>query len=243
MADFLANLAAHHDSAWAKAEGYEKQERPIQAVKKILVSGAVDVVFIQNTASHMVVAGEDQDTISRVQTRFEGGTLVIESEGISISSGGLNIHVSGSGNVFAGGTINFNGRNGGFNLQQKGRAIVAISLPKTPGIQIMGSGDVTLYGLSQSSLDLRVQGSGDITASGTVDHLIADIAGSGDIDVTDLISNTADLRVAGSGDIKAFVKTAVKAQIAGSGDIVIRGNPGSRDHSVVGSGDIKFKKS
>jgi hypothetical protein len=30
--------------------------------------------------------------------------------------------------------------------------------------------------------------------------------------------------------------------VAGSGDIVVRGNPPSRDQSVAGSGDIKFKK-
>jgi hypothetical protein len=40
---------------------------------------------------------------------------------------------------------------------------------------------------------------------------------------------------------KIVVKGA-KARVAGSGDIVIRGNPPIRDHSVAGSGDIKFKK-
>ncbi|WP_454844529.1 GIN domain-containing protein [Pseudomonas veronii] len=50
------------------------------------------------------------------------------------------------------------------------------------------------------------------------------------------------MSVAGSGDIDAYVSDSVKARVAGSGDIVIRGNPPIRDHTVAGSGDIKFKK-
>jgi len=53
---------------------------------------------------------------------------------------------------------------------------------------------------------------------------------------------SAVLSVSGSGDIDAYVTQSVKARVAGSGDIVVRGNPPIRDHSVAGSGDIKFKK-
>jgi hypothetical protein len=102
--------------------------------------------------------------------------------------------------------------------------------------------DVTLYDLQQAVLDLGVQGSGDITAFGRVDLLDAEVAGSGDVDTSELVATSAKLSVAGSGDIDAYVSNSVKARVAGSGDIVIRGNPPIRDHSVAGSGDIKFKK-
>ena len=75
-----------------------------------------------------------------------------------------------------------------------------------------------------------------------MDLLDAEVAGSGDVDTSELVATSAKLSVAGSGDIDAYVSNSVKARVAGSGDIVIRGNPPIRDHSVAGSGDIKFKK-
>ena len=43
------------------------------------------------------------------------------------------------------------------------------------------------------------------------------------------------------GDIEAFIRSEVRARVAGSGDILVRGNPPHRDHSVAGSGKIKFR--
>jgi hypothetical protein len=221
-------------------------------VSKVVVKGAVDVVFFRAPAAHLVVAGENQEAIRSIKTRFDGNKLVIEQEGVSISGAGGSIHVSGSGNIVAGGTIYVGGRRGGINMQfngpvggvviGQGRCIVGIALPESPSIRIKGSGDVTLYDLKQSLLDVGIQGSGDITAFGQVDHLDAEVAGSGDVDASELVAMSAELSVAGSGDIDAHVTQSVKARVAGSGDIVVRGNPPIRDHSVAGSGDIKFKK-
>jgi len=240
------------DSAWERAANYEKEERPMRSVSKIVVKGAVDVVFFRAPAAHLVVAGENQEAIRGIKTRFEGNKLVIEQEGVSISGAGGSIHVSGSGNIVAGGTIYVGGRRGGVTMQfngpvgsvvvGQGRCIVGIALPEAPGIRIKGSGDVTLYDLRQSVLDVGIQGSGDITAFGQVEHLDAEVAGSGDVDASELVAMSAELSVAGSGDIDAYVTQSVKARVAGSGDIVVRGNPPIRDHSVAGSGDIKFKK-
>ena len=230
-----------HSSEWARAANYEKEERPMRAVRKIVVKGAVDVVFFRAPAAHLVVAGESRDAIRGIQTRFDGNKLVIEQEGISISGNGGNIHVSGSGNIVAGGNIYVGGRGGGISIGH-GRCIVGIALPEAPSIRIKGSGDVTLYGLQQASLDLGIQGSGDITAFGQVEHLEVEVAGSGDVDASDLMAMSASLAVAGSGDIDAHVSQSVRARIAGSGDIVVRGNPPVREHSVAGSGDIKVKK-
>ncbi len=47
--------------------------------------------------------------------------------------------------------------------------------------------------------------------------------------------------VAGSGDIEAIICSEVRARVAGSGDILVRGDPPHRDHSVAGSGKIKFR--
>lgn len=177
--------AGQRDSAWERAANYQKEERPIHPVRKIVLKGAVDVVFFHSPSAHLVVAGENQEAIRSIKTRFEGDKLVIEQEGVSISGSGGSIHVSGSGNFVAGGTIYVGGRHGGVTMQFNGpggqvvmghgRCIVGIALPEAPSIRIKGSGNVTLYGLQQAMLDLRVQGSGDITAFGRVDILDAEV--------------------------------------------------------------------
>lgn len=243
---------SRRDSAWERAAKYEKEERPMRSVSKIVVKGAVDVVFFRAPGAQLVVAGENQEAIQGIKTRFDGNKLVIEQEGVSVSGAGGSIHVSGSGNIVAGGTIHIGGRRGGVTMQfngpasnvviGQGRCIVGIALPEAPSIRIKGSGDLTLYDLQQSVLDVGIQGSGDITAFGQVEHLAAEVAGSGDVDTSELVAMSAVLSVSGSGDIEAYVTQSVKARVAGSGDIVVRGNPPIRDHSVAGSGGIKFKK-
>lgn len=242
----------YRQTAWEPAAKMYKEERSMRSVTKIVVKGAVDVVFFRESSSQLVVASDEQSLIKNVITRFEGSKLVIEQEGVSISGGGRSINVSGNGNIIAGGniyisggrgkqTMRFPGSVGDFAIGQ-GRCLIGITMPEAPLIRVKSSGNVTLYDLDQPVLDVSVQGSGDITAFGRVELLDAEVAGSGDFDASELVSRAAKLSVAGSGDIDAFVTDNVKARVAGSGDIVVRGSPATRDHNVFGSGDIKFKK-
>lgn len=244
MSNPLLSGSAHEkDSAWKQAEGYEKEERPMRSVRKIVVKGSVDVVFFRAPNARLVVAGENQDAIRSVQTRFDGDKLVIEQQGVSINVSGGSINVSGSGNVVitgSGGRFSISGRGNSISVGSLS-AMVGIALPEAPSIRIKGSSDVTLYDLRQPALNLGIQGSGDIEAFGQVDHLDVQVDGSGDVDVSELVAVSAELSISGSGDIDAHVTRSVKARVAGSGDIVVRGNPPIRDHSVAGSGHIKFK--
>lgn len=171
-------------SAWDRIENHVKEERPLQPVRKILVKGSVDVVFRRFDKPVLIVAGETADAVASVKTYFNGGKLVIEREGMSISTGY--------------GRMVFHGTVGSFVM-------------------------------------------GDISAYGQVAHLDVEIASSGDVDASELIADHASLSIAGSGDIGAFVRSEVRARVAGSGDIVVRGDPPRRDHSVAGSGKIKFR--
>ncbi|EKF7417495.1 TPA: DUF2807 domain-containing protein [Pseudomonas aeruginosa] len=241
---------AHEENEWKAANGYVKEERPVQQVRELLVIGAVNVVFFTGSKPQMVVAGENRDVINRVKTYIDGDKLVIEQDGVTIQGGGGRVHVSGSGNIVAGGSIHIGGR-GGVSMSfggssanvviTSGGCLVGLALPEAPTVDIQGSGDVVLYGLNQQSLEISIQGSGDVAAFGRVDDLEVEIAGSGDVDASDLVAAAARLSIAGSGDIDAHVTRSVKARIAGSGDIVVRGNPAARDHSVAGSGKVKFK--
>lgn len=238
---------AREENAWKTADGYVKEERPVKQVRKLLVKGAVDVVFFSALKPQLVVAGENRDVLNSVKTYIEGDELVIEQEGITIHGGGGSIHVPGSGNIVAGGTINVGGR-GGVSMSFGGssakvmigavRCIVGLALPTAPSVSIKGAGDVSLHGLDQQVLEIGIQGSGDVTAFGRVEDLEVEIAGSGDVDASDLVAAAARLSIAGSGDIDAYVTRSVRARIAGSGDIIVRGNPVTRDHSVAGSGKV-----
>jgi hypothetical protein len=79
------------------------------------------------------------------------------------------------------------------------------------------------------------------SAFAQVGRLDVEIAGSGDVVASELIADRAHLWIAGSGDIEAFVRSEVNARVAGSGDILVLGNPPSRDSQVAGAGKIKFR--
>lgn len=234
------------DSSWERIENYVKEERTLQPIRKIVVKGSVDVVFRRADKPILIVAGETVDAVASVKTYFNGGKLVIEQEGVTIEFGSSRMTFHGSVGSFVAGRSFVMGNNVvncesiGTSISQ-GKVIVGIALPEAPAIKIKGSGDVTLLDLRQAGLDLEIEGSGDITAYGQVASLNVQIGGSGDVDASELVADRASLSVAGSGDIEAFVRSEVSARVAGSGDIVVRGNPSRRDHSVAGSGNIKFR--
>lgn len=107
-------------------------------------------------------------------------------------------------------------------------------------VEVAGSGDVGLKGVSQGDLDLSIRGSGNIRAAGEVVRLNATVQGSGDMKLRALSAAIAQLDVQGSGDITATVTKSVIANVRGSGDITILGDPPARQTQVYGSGDIEF---
>lgn len=239
----LATLSQQEGcTLWARTEDYEREARAIKGVSRIIVHGSAQVVIFRADRLALMVAGESGEAIRHIKTTVADDTLVIEQEGNVVSAAGGSVHVSGSGNIVAGGNVYINGErvSCGANLSGSG-AIVWLALPNTPSIQTIGSGDVTLYGLKQQSIKLDVQGSGDIAASGQVADMRATVYGSGDIDLSKLRAITGNLFAMGSGDVTAHVTDAVSACVMGSGDIIVLGSPAQRSCQVSGSGDIRFK--
>lgn len=255
MSDFWSTLPDAQVAA-----SYKHSERPIKAVSKIIIKGSTNVYFRSLNTPHLIVSGVTQDVVNRVKTNLVGDKLIIETEPFYFQSskvtggifrrifGGIsssNISVSGNGIVITvNNTGNINGQTiytGNISTGSEGHAVVGIALPEIPIVNIKGSGNITLLDLKQAGIVLEIEGSGDINASGEVDSLTVKIAGSGDVDATDLIVNQGNLSIAGSGDIRAHVKQSVTAQIAGSGDIVVRGHPVQKSQKITGSGSVKFK--
>ncbi len=102
---------------------------------------------------------------------------------------------------------------------------------------IAGSGDINVDELTAVSLDVTIPGSGEINLSGEVDHQDINIAGSGKYMAEDLLSHSADISLAGSGNMRIWVTDQLDVRILGSGDIRYYGTP-SIKQSIVGSGNI-----
>lgn len=224
---------------------YTHEDRPVQSVRKIVVKGSVDVFFRRFNTPQLVVAGETQEAIDAIKTRIKGDKLIIENEGSTFSGNCVSFGDISVGHVGGRVHVNINGQNihigGNVNCGNFGRAVVGVALPEIPAVNLKGSGDITLLDLHQEGIELEIAGSGDITAFGQVESLTVAVAGSGDVDCSNLTANRASLSIAGSGDIEAFVRQSVTAQVVGSGDILVRGNPAQRTKQVVGSGGVKFK--
>lgn len=230
---FLASLPGAKER-----HSFKHEERTIQPVRKIVVRGALDLYFSRSETPHLVAAGETAETLRRIKTTIEGDTLTVEMEGVGIH---IAHRLFAGGNISIGGGIIINGQRIDTGSHGAGRAVVGVALPQIPSLRILGSGDAYLMDLLQDDLDIEVQGSGEVAADGQVNQLNVRIAGSGDVDAKELVAQTACLSITGSGDISAHACREVSASIAGSGDIVVRGNPASRKEQVVGSGRVKFK--
>jgi hypothetical protein len=115
---------------------------------------------------------------------------------------------------------------------------IEITTPGLTGIEISGSADTLIEGLSGDSFFVRVSGSADVKAHGEIEHLEASVSGSGDLDLRDLTAQEAKVRVSGSGDADVTVLRSIHAEVNGSGDITYRGDPAERSTNVSGSGSI-----
>jgi len=224
---------------------YTQENRSIQSIRKIVVKGSVDVYFRRSSEPQLLVAGETKGAIDSIRTRVKGDKLIIENEGPALCVSGFSYGNVSVGHAGGGVHIKINGQSihigGNLTGMDFGRAVVGVSLPEIPVVNVKGSGDITLLDLQQVAIEFEIKGSGNIKAYGLVDVLNVSVVGSGDVDCSNLIANQANLSVAGSGDIDAFVRQSVSAVVAGSGDILVRGDPTQRTQKVVGSGDVIFR--
>lgn len=251
-------FAAWFDGATAKPA---TEERRIPAsVRKIRLSGAVDVVVRQGPQPKMTIHCARAADLPKVLTRVEGDCLIIDNEPMTIImtglGGGMQQYVGCTvGQVTQCGSIVNYGNNqitvGHGNIQISGVNVIGgdpaanpfrieVTLPEVSSLRISGAGDMTYLGLRQDELSLGVSGAGNIVVAGAVAHLEADVSGAGKIRAFELNAETAHLLVSGAGDIQATVSRSIRARVSGVGKIKIAGNPPERDTDVSGIGKIKF---
>jgi hypothetical protein len=115
---------------------------------------------------------------------------------------------------------------------------VEISVPSLAGLNLSGSGNITVTGIRASRLTVTLPGSGDISASGSVSQLNISIDGSGDAQFSGLIAWNVDAVVSGSGSIFVRATHSLDAKVPGSGAILYSGNPSHVTTSITGSGAV-----
>ncbi|KAF0114712.1 MAG: filamentous hemagglutinin/adhesin [Hyphomonadaceae bacterium] len=106
-------------------------------------------------------------------------------------------------------------------------------------INMAGSGDVRVGNIGGKA-DINLAGSGDAQIGNVGHNLEINIAGSGNLQ-TGNIGGETDLNIAGSGNADIASTPKLDANVAGSGDILVRGGRGEIEAMIVGSGDINYR--
>lgn len=194
----------------------------------IKCKGSFDYVLVSGKEGKIILEGES-NLLEYIITEVKGGTLIVKTKKrvnlkpnwkktikITIPFMDIdNVSLSGSGDLWTEDTI------------------ISTNFDAT----MAGSGDVTID-IEANSIKCRVAGSGDLTLKGTTHDLVAKLAGSGDIHAFKLEANNTTASVAGSGDVAVVSNKSLHARVTGSGDIVYRGNPSTKDTKKIGSGSI-----
>ncbi len=105
------------------------------------------------------------------------------------------------------------------------------------GVQVSGSGNIRVTGLSSGPFDAVVSGSGNIEPSGTCESLTVRISGSGNLNGEGLTCADGRVSVSGSGNVDVEVTTELDVEVSGSGNVTYRGDP-SVTTNVTGSGRV-----
>lgn len=119
---------------------------------------------------------------------------------------------------------------------------IEIESPAVTGVNVHGSGNVSLDAVIARELSLVINGSGNISARGKVNTLRAVSNGSGNLLLKHLPAQTSHVATNGSGNAEIYVTTTLSATISGSGDITCYGTPGTVSSNKAGSGNLIIVK-
>ncbi|WP_430405284.1 head GIN domain-containing protein [Fluviicola sp.] len=201
------------------------ETRNLSGFDKISLSINADITYTQDSVYFVEISAQ-QNVLDVITTEIEGGELKIDSRkwirkhnGIKIiihSPDLRKIDLDGSGNFDSTGMLTTTGLE----------------------LEISGSGNIRITGLTAGNLDADISGSGNISISGgAVTNEETEISGSGDIEMDNLTANISKAKISGSGSISVWAVDQLNAKISGSGDIKYRGNP-AVNTTISGSGSV-----
>jgi hypothetical protein len=223
------SITATGQAQWNKIKGNGKivtEKRTTADYDGISVSGFFDVVLISGKEGAITIKGE-ANLLPYIKVEVRDNVLNIYTE--------KNINISTKKDIVL--TVPFEQINavylsGSGDVKSK-NTIIATNF-KT---KLSGSGDLTLD-VKTTDFEANLSGSGDVVLIGNTDNFTSKISGSGDVDAVNLTAKKANVTISGSGDMKVNCTDSLYARVSGSGDIVYKGNPLSKDTKVNGSGEI-----
>ena len=193
-------------------------------------------------------SGQRGSGISATQTRAVGDFHAVRIEGScdlrATVGAALSVQVTADDNLIDDLTTEV--KNGvlviatrpGKNLWFRVDAHATISVPRLDGMQIEGSGDATITGVSGEEFKAGIEGSGSMRVAGKVTKLSLAIEGSGDADLSALECQDGSVSIDGSGDARVNCSANLSASVSGSGDIDYSGSPHT-SISISGSGEVR----
>ena len=145
------------------------------------------------------------------------------------------LRLSGSGNAIAEAM-----ECGDLDVTISGSAAIGIGAlsARSVSVAVSGSGHMTITGLDAATLGSNINGSGSVR----VDAQSISISGSGDHRAAELQSKDVETVIAGSGTAEVWATETLDAVIAGSGDVLYRGEPEVSAPQIAGSGSVRQLK-
>ncbi len=104
-------------------------------------------------------------------------------------------------------------------------------------VDVSGSGAASISSVAADTVFVRIGGSGAVTISGDAGALDLSISGSGAFDGNRLEVTTGDVDISGSGSATVNVSEILDVQVSGSGNVEYLGNP-SLTVDSSGSGSV-----
>ncbi len=104
-------------------------------------------------------------------------------------------------------------------------------------VEVSGSGSASINAISAEDVSARISGSGAVTVTGDTGALDLSISGSGSFDGERLEADVGDVNISGSGSATVNVSEDLEVNVSGSGNVEYLGDP-SVSIDTSGSGNV-----
>lgn len=190
---------------------------PWTSGQSLTVDLPADVTYVQGGTPGVVISGP-KAAVDRVRL-IDGRLSLIENE---LNERGY-IRV----------------RNGGIRIWNETEMLkITITAPNVNSFRLAGSGDLTVEGYNQPSLNLLLDGSGDVEVIGRATSLDVRLNGYGDADLQGLEVTNAKIDNAGEGEINVGPTGDVTVDVTSDGDVHLTRRPAKLERNITGDGEI-----
>lgn len=216
-------------------------------IKAVDLSGPIDLTLRYGSTPSLTVKGEER-LLPNIETVQRGDQLHIGVTGmvlhhrqplqaVLVLPNVVRISIEGSGNStvsgMSGDQISVQ-QSGSGNVQFNGRY-------QHVDAALRGSGNLELNVGNCDEVTLNQESSGHMLVLGSARKLSVSKQGSGELDGRHLRADEVMLQQTGSGDSVVLAREKVMVDMAGSGDVRVRGGPRTQSVQRTGSGEVTFR--